>query len=154
MMAPVPSTSGIPAAANSKKPKPPSPASSAAFDMSTFTGEPTSVNTPPALAENASGMAIREIGMPTRIAATTATGSSAATAPMKLIAAVNSTQTSMMRTSNRVRLAPAFSIKTCPAQVVTPAASRPVLMTNSVAMKITTGSPSPANAAPASSTPV
>ena len=106
MIAPVPSTSGMPAIANSKKPKPPSPASSAAFDRSTFTGEPTSVSRPPALAENASGMAICEIGMPTRIAATTATGKSAATAPMKLIAAVNSTQTSMRRTSSRVRLAP------------------------------------------------
>ena len=144
----------MPAIANSKKPKPPSPASSAAFDRSTFTGEPTSVSRPPALAENASGMAICEIGMPTRIAATTATGKSAATAPMKLIAAVKSTQTSMRRTRSRVRLDPAFWIRICPAQVVTPAASRPVLMTNSVAMKMTTGSPRPANAAPASSTPV
>lgn len=154
MTAAVPATSGMPAAANSKKPKAPTPTSSAAFDMSTFTGEPTSVIKPPALAENASGIAMREIGRPTRIAATTATDSRAATAPMKLIAAVKSTHTSMTSTSSRVWLAPARLIRNCPAHVVTPAASRAVLITKSVAMKITTGSPRPANAAPASSTPV
>ena len=39
-MAMVPASSGIPTRANSKKPKPPTPASSAMFERSTFTGVP------------------------------------------------------------------------------------------------------------------
>ena len=53
-----------------------------------------------------------------------------------------------------MRLAPARAISCCPAQDVTPAASSPSLTTNSVAMKITVGSPKPPSASSRSSTPV
>lgn len=119
-----------------------------------FTGEAASVSRPPALAANASGMPICEVGIPTRSAATIATGTSAAVAPMKPTALANSAQASITKTSRRVRLAPAFATRSCPAQVVTPAASRPAPTTSSDATKITTGSPRPASAASASSTPV
>ena len=76
---------------------------------------------------------------PRRIAITTTTGSSAATAPLTLISAVNTATSDIMRTSSRTRLCPAWAINPCPAQAVTPVASRPVLTTNSDAMKITRG---------------
>ena len=52
----------------------------------------------------------------------------------------------MMRTSKRTRLVPALAIRSWPAQVVTPAASRPALTTNSDARKTTIVSPKPAMA--------
>ena len=59
-----------------------------------------------------------------------------------------------MRTISRTRLCPAWAINPCPAHAVTPVASRPALTTNSDAMKMTAGSPSPPSASVRLSTPV
>jgi hypothetical protein len=85
---------------------------------------------------------------------TTTTGRRAATAPLTLISAVSSETSTMTRMSNRVRLAPAFATKNCPAYAVTPVASRPALTTNGDARKMTAGSPRPARASPRLRTPV
>ena len=139
----VPATKGMPAIANEKKPNGGSPASVAASDTSTFTGVPVSASSDPQCAEKASGMSSCEGARPRRIAITTTTGSSAATAPLTLISAVSTATSDIMRTISRTRLCPAWAINPCPAQAVTPVASRPVLTTNRDAMKITAGSPSP-----------
>ena len=81
-------------------------------------------------------------------AMTTTTGSSAATAPLTLIERGQRRRTSsIVRTSEPgpARHRPARRAAG-PAQVVTPVASRPSLTTNSVAMKMTAGSPNPASA--------
>ena len=91
---------------------------------------------------------------PRRTAMTTTTGRRAATEPLRLISAVSTETSSMVRTSSRVRLSPACRIRNCPVQAVTPVASSPALTTNSEAMKTTAGSPKPASAWPRSSTPV
>src|SRR4051812_42570574 len=85
---------------------------------------------------------------------TTTTGSSAATAPLTLISAVRPATSDIIRTSRRVRDSPACAIRDWPAQVVTPVASSPALTTNSEAMKITAGSPSPASDSCSVVTPV
>ena len=85
---------------------------------------------------------------------TTTTGRRAATEPLRLISAVSTAISSIIRTSSRVRLSPACRIRNWPVQAVTPVASRPALTTNSEAMKTTAGSPNPASAWPRSSTPV
>ena len=85
---------------------------------------------------------------------TTTTGSRAATEPLRLISAVSTETSSMVRTSRRTRLSPARSISTWPIQAVTPVASSPALTTNREAMNSTAGSPKPASAWPRSRTPV
>ena len=56
MIAIVPASSGTPTSANSKKPKPPTPASLPASETSTFTGVPVSASIEPAWAEKTSGI--------------------------------------------------------------------------------------------------
>ena len=85
---------------------------------------------------------------------TTTTGRRAATEPLRLISAVRTETSSIVRTSSRTRLSPACRIRNWPVQAVTPVASRPALTTNSEAMNTTAGSPNPASAWPRSSTPV
>ena len=109
-MAIVPATSGMPTSANSKKPKLPTPASSAAPDTITFTGDPVRTSSEPACAPNASGRSSCAGDRPRRIAVTTATGTNAATDPFGLISAVNPATSSIVKTSNFVRLSPASSV--------------------------------------------
>ena len=108
----------------------------------------------PAWAPNTSGISSCDGDRPRRTAITTTTGSSAATDPLTLISAVRPATSSIIRTSSRVRLSPTRATSSWPAQVVTPEASRPSLTTNSVAMKMTAGSPNPARAWVRSRTPV
>ncbi len=150
----VPITKGMPATANEKNPNGGSPASVAASDTSTFTGVPVSASSDPECAANTSGISSCDGARPSRIAITTTTGSSAATAPLTLISAVSTATSVIMRTISRTRLCPAWAINPCPAHAVTPVASRPALTTNSDAMKMTAGSPSPPSDSRRSSTPV
>src|SRR5262249_6826821 len=85
---------------------------------------------------------------PNRIATTTTTGKSAATAPLGLISAVSNAEISIVNTSKRKRLEPARATSLCPTHVVTPVASSPSLTTNNDAMKRTVGSPKPDSASP------
>ena len=86
---------------------------------------------------------------------TTTTGSRAATAPFTLIRAARNATSKAVRTSSRARLfSPAFAISIWPAQVVRPVASSPALTMNSVAMKMTAGSPRPLSASSSDRTPV
>ena len=78
----VPTTSGTPTSANSKKPKRPTPASAPASDTTTFTGVLVSASSEPACAPKASGSSSCDGGRPSRTAITTTTGTSAATAPL------------------------------------------------------------------------
>ena len=130
----VPIRRGMPASANSKKPKRPTPASSAASETSTFTGLPVRANRAPAWAPNASGIRSCEVGSRTRIAITTTTGTSAATAPFTLMSAVASAQITMTDPTTRDRPVPARATSCWPTHVVTPVASRASLTTNSAAM--------------------
>ena len=155
MIAMVPASSGTPTRANSKKPKPSTPASTAASETSTFTGVPVSASMEPACAAKTMGISSCEALRLSRTAMTTTTGSSAATAPLRLISAVSSATRLMVRSSRRVRLfSPAKRISSWPAQAVTPVTSRPELRTNSEAMKMTAGSPNPPSACPSVRTPV
>ena len=142
----VPITSGAPTSANAKKPNDPTPASPAASDTITFTGVPVSASSDPACAPKATGINSCDGDRPRRTAVTTATGTSAATAPLTLISIVRAATSSIVRTTSRVRLSPARAMSCCPAHAVTPDASSPSLTTNSDAMKITVGSPKPSNA--------
>ena len=85
----VPISSGTPTRANSKKPKPPTPASEAASDTSTFTGVPVRASIEPAWAAKASGISSWLVGRRWRRASTTTIGSRAATAPLTLMIAVS-----------------------------------------------------------------
>ncbi len=85
-----PTVSGTPTSANSRNPKPPTPASSAASETITLTGVPVSASSDPACAPKASGSSSCDGERPVRTAITTATGTSAATAPLTLISAVSS----------------------------------------------------------------
>jgi hypothetical protein len=105
---------------NSKKPMRPTPASAAAWATSTFTGVPVRASIDPAWAANASGSSSREGNWLSRTAMTTTTGSRAATAALMLINAVKPATSTIIRTSRRLRLAPASEMSCCPAQVVTP----------------------------------
>ena len=120
----------------------------------TFTGVPVSASIEPACAPKTSGISSCDGERPSRTPITTITGSSAATAPLTLMSAVRPATSSSIRTISRVRLSPTRAMSSCPAQVVTPLASSPSLTTNSVAMKITAGSPNPASAWARSRTPV
>jgi len=77
-----------------------------------------------------------------------------ATAPFTLISAVSPATSSSVITRSRTRLSPTRATSCCPAQAVTPVASRLSLTTKSAAMKSTAGSPKPASAWFRSSTPV
>ena len=153
-MAIVPTTSGMPTSPNSKNPNSRPPAAAAASFTMTFTGVPVRASIDPAWAPNTSGISSCDGERPSRTAMTTMTGSSAATAPFTLIRAVSPATSSIIRTMSRVRLSPTWAMRICPAQVVTPVASRPSLTTNRVAMKMTAGSPNPASAWVRSRTPV
>ena len=89
-----------------------------------------------------------------RTASTTTIGSSAATAPLTLINAVRPAHSSIITTIKRPRSPPTRLIIRSPAHVVTPVASRPSLITNSVAMNTTDASPKPLIAWSSVSTPV
>ena len=99
--------SGSPTKANSKKPNPPTPASSAYSETITLTGEPVSASSEPAWAPKASGIRIWDGDMRRRTAITATTGRSAATAPLTLISAVSRATSSIIRTIRRARLSPA-----------------------------------------------
>ena len=144
MIAIVPTRSGIPTSANSKKPIAPTPASFAASETITLTGDPVSAISDPAWAPNARGMRSCEDGRPRRTESTTTTGRSAATEPLTEMSAVRKATSRSISTISRVRLSPTRAISSCPAHAVTPEASSASLTTNSVAMKITVGSPKPA----------
>ena len=76
----MPINSGMPTNANSKKPKLPTPASSAASETRTFTGVPVRASIDPAWAPKASGISSCDVGWRRRTAITTTIGSNAATA--------------------------------------------------------------------------
>ena len=119
-MATVPSSRGTPTRANSKKPKGRAPASAAASETTTLTGVPVRASSDPAWAAKATGSSSCDGVRPRRTAITTTTGTRAATEPLGLIRAVSRATTTMVRTSSRVRLAPARAISCCPTQAVTP----------------------------------
>ena len=150
----VPTTSGTPTSPNSKKPNGRAPASAAASLTMMLTGVPVSASSEPACAEKASGMSICDGGRPARVATTTTTGMSAATAPFTLMSAVTPATRRHTTSSSGVRFVPARPITWRPAHAVTPVASSASLTTNSEAMKITVGSPKPASACPRSRMPV
>ena len=144
-MAMVPTTTGIPTMANSAKPKRPTPASSAACEMTTLTGLPVRTSRPPALPANANGMSRRDGGNERRSAMTTVIGSKAATLPLSPIRAVSPALSSINNSRSRVAPSPARCTSDCPTQVVTPVASRPSLTTKRAPIRMTAGSPKPAN---------
>ena len=84
----------------------------------------------------------------------TTSGSSAATAPFRVISDVSRAERRQIVTRTRDLAVPAFSSSRWPAQVVTPVESMPSLTTNRVAMKMTTGSPKPATASSVETSPV
>ena len=92
--------------------------------------------------------------MPRRVAVTTMTGSSAATAALTVTMAVRAAQTSIIRMTSFVRLVPARSISCWPAHAVTPVESSASLTTNRAAMKMTVWSPNPARLCSRVRTPV
>ena len=74
------------------------------------------------------------MGSRTRMAITTTTGTSAATAPFTLMSAVTSAQITMIDPTTRGRPAPARATSSWPTQAVTPVASSASLTTNRAAM--------------------
>ena len=120
----------------------------------TFKGAPSRVSMLALCAAKQSGKRSCDVGTPSRSATTMTTGSREATAPLTLTVAVASAASRQTKMNARVRLAPDFSTSNWPAQVVTPAASRPVLTTNSPATRTTVGSPKPASASFALRIPV
>ena len=85
--------------------------------------------------------------MPSLRAATPATGSSAATAPLALISAVRPATSSIKRPSRRGALVvPPSPTRRWPIHAVTPVDSSVALTMNRLAMKVTAGSPNPARA--------
>ena len=141
--------------ANSKKPKAPSPASTAASETSTFTGVPVSASSEPAWPANTSGISSCDGGRPQphrhdhdhrqqrrdRAVDADQRGQHRDQQhhqdeqPRPALARLRGSGAGRPRRSRRSRRAPA-------------------LTTNSEAMKITAGSPKPASAWPRSSTPV
>ena len=103
-MSSVPASKGSPTRPNSKNANGLAPASTAASLTMMFTGVPVRASSEPAWAENANGMSIWDGGAPTRVATTTTTRMSAATAPLTLISAVRSATRRQMVTINGVRL--------------------------------------------------
>ena len=136
----------MPTRANSANPNGPTPASSALSAKITFTGLPVSSSSDPALAANTIGISSRDGFSCCRTATITAIGSSAATAPVRLIIAVRPAASSMVNTSSRRLLSPASAISRWPIQAVTPVESRPSLTTNRAAIITTVESPNPAMA--------
>ncbi len=153
MISIVPASSGRPTSANSAKPKPGRPLSSSASETRMFLGAPVSRMLAPAWAEKASGIKSSVGDCRSRIAASTTTGISAATAPPPLISAVRAPAAAMMITSRRFLLSPAFAIRICPAQAVTPVLSSAALTMNRLATNITARSPKPAIACSSVTTP-
>ena len=154
MMTSAPTSSGTPASANSKYPNWRAPASAAASLTMMFTGVPVSASIDPACAEKASGISICDGDRAARVATTTTTGMSAATAPLTLISAVSTATNRHTTVSSRPRSVPPRAISCCPAHAVTPVESSASPTTKSVAMKMTVGSPKPASAWPRSRMPV
>ena len=144
----------MPTSENEKKENGPSPDSAAASETITFTGLLISISSPPALPANATGMSSCDGGVPIRWPSSTTSGSSAATAPLRVIRDVSNADNRQIAIRTRVRSVPARSISQRPAQVVTPVESMPSLTTNRVAMKMTTGSPKPPTACSAVTSPV
>ena len=79
------------------------------------------------------------------MATTTTTGMRAATAPLTLISAVRTATRRQTTTSSGARFSPPRLITCWPAQAVTPVESSDSETMNSVAMKMTVGSPKPAS---------
>ncbi len=100
-IATVPATSGTPTSANAKKPNAPPPASRAASETITLTGDPVNARSEPAWAPNATGSSSADGGRPRRTAIRTAADSSAATAPFGVITAVSPATTSMSTAVSR-----------------------------------------------------
>ena len=149
----LPTTSGTPTSANSKKPKRSAPESAAASDTRMLTGDPVSTRSDPACAAKASGMSSLEVGRPIRAAITTIIGSSAAIAPFGVITADSAAHRTSTKTTSRVGCPRAARTSRWPAHVVTPLASSASLTTNSDAMNRTVGSPKPATASSSETTP-
>ena len=142
----VPSKSGTPTNANSKKPMAPTPASAAASERMAFTGDPVSASSDPALPANASGMSSCDGGWPRRTDRTTTTGRRAGTEALRLMVAARTATSTMRRTRSCARPPPARAINNWPTLAVTPVASRAALTTNRDAMKAIVGSPRPPRA--------
>lgn len=102
----VPASSGRPVSANSKNPNGRVPASMPSSFTSRLTGEPSSVSSDPACAANANGTSTRAGACAVRTASTTATGTSAATAPLMLISAVTPATISMTAATTDLGLSP------------------------------------------------
>lgn len=119
-----------------------------------LTGDPVKVSIEPAWAANANGRSSCDVDLPRRTAKTTTIGTSAATAPLTLINAVNAATSNMIALKRRTRDSPTFASSFSPAHVVTPVASRASLTTKSAAMNTTVGSPNPASACSIVMTPV
>ncbi len=102
----VPIRRGTPTRANSKNPNRPTPASSAASETITLTGDPVSARSEPACAPKASGSRSWDGDMRIRIAISATTGRSAATEPLTLIIAVRAATSSIVSTIIRARLSP------------------------------------------------
>ncbi len=100
----------MPTSVNSKNPKLVDPYSTAAFETSTLIGVPVSASMDPAWAPKTSGIRSFDVGMARRVAMTTTTGRSAATAPLTLTIAVRPATSSIIRMISRVRLVPARSM--------------------------------------------
>ncbi len=132
------------------------PASTPAFETSTFTGVPVSASIEPACAEkDQRHQQLRGVRF-RRTAMTTTTGSKrrhrAVDADQRGRAARPGSMVSNEQARRGFPRRPAMS--SWPAQAVTPVTSKPALTTNSDAMKITAGSPRPASAWLSVSTPV
>lgn len=154
MIASVPTSSGSPARPNSKNVNGRAPASAAASLTMMLTGVPVRASKEPACAEKASGISIWLGGIPTRTAATTTIGMSAATAPLTLINAVSPATNRQMSNSSRTRDVPPRLTTCWPAHAVTPVESSASETTKRLAMKMTVGSPNPASAWGRLSSPV
>ena len=150
----MPITTGTPTIANSSIPNRPTPASNAACEITTLTGDPVSSSSPPALPANASGMSSRDGATERRRATTITIGKSAATEPLSPMKAVSTALMAITRNSSGRTPSFARDTTSWPTQAVTPVASSPSLTTNSAAIRITAGSPNPARAWGRLSTPV
>ena len=136
----------MPTQANSKKPKPPYPASTEASAMRTFFGVPVRASLEPAPEAKASGIRYLEGVSPIRSASRTTTGTKAATAPLMLMSGLRRATMRTVRTDSFRGLSPTTRDSHWPTQAVTPVVSSPTATMNSPAMKMITGSPKPAKA--------
>ena len=89
----------MPTSENEKKENGPSPDSAAASETITFTGLLISISSPPALPANATGMSSCDGGVPIRWPSSTTSGSSAATAPLRVISDVSNADNRQIATS-------------------------------------------------------